>query len=107
MLPQRAVTALQLVGAALGIPAAVAGSYSAYQNYFSSEATCQRLRASILATTGGPMHPHSASAANRGVMTAIKRMRASPQTDNQKPANTGAGEGNRTLGCSLGRLRGI
>lgn len=49
MLPQRAVTALQLVGAALGMPAAVAGSYSAYQNYFSSEASCQRLRTSILA----------------------------------------------------------
>ena len=49
MLPQRAVTALQLVGAALGIPAAVAGSYSAYQNYFSSEASCQRLRTGILA----------------------------------------------------------
>jgi hypothetical protein len=50
MLPQRVVTTLQLVGAALGIPAAAAGSYSAYQNYFSSEATCQRLRTNILAT---------------------------------------------------------
>src|SRR3974377_258660 len=49
MLPQRAVTALQLVGAALGIPAPIAGSYSAYQNYFSSEASCQRLRTGILA----------------------------------------------------------
>ena len=39
MLPQRVVTTLQVVGAALGIPAG--GSYSAYQNYFSSEATCQ------------------------------------------------------------------
>ena len=50
MLPQRMVTTLQLLGAALGIPAAAAGSYSAYQNYFSSEATCQRLRTNILAT---------------------------------------------------------
>jgi hypothetical protein len=50
MLPQRVVTTLQVVGAALGIPAAAAGSYSAYQNYFSSEATCQRLRTNILAT---------------------------------------------------------
>ena len=50
MLPRRVVTTLQLVGAALGIPAAAAGSYSAYQNYFSSEATCQRLRTNILAT---------------------------------------------------------
>jgi hypothetical protein len=49
MLPQRVVTTLQLVGAALGIPAAAAGSYSAYQNYFSTEATCQRLKTNILA----------------------------------------------------------
>jgi len=50
MLPQRAITALQLVGAALGIPAAAAGAYSAYQNYFSSEVTCQTLRTNILST---------------------------------------------------------
>ena len=50
MLPHRVVTTLQVLGAALGIPAAAAGSYSAYQNYFSSEATCQRLRTNILAT---------------------------------------------------------
>src|SRR3984893_17953056 len=50
MLPQRVVTTLQVVGAALGIPAAAAGSYSAYQKSFSSEATCQRLRTNILAT---------------------------------------------------------
>jgi hypothetical protein len=50
MLSQRMVTVLQVVGAALGIPAAAAGSYSAYQNYFSSEAVCQRLRTNILAT---------------------------------------------------------
>ena len=49
MLSQRMVTTLQLVGAALGIPAAAAGSYSAYQNYFSNDATCQRLRTNILA----------------------------------------------------------
>jgi hypothetical protein len=50
MLPQRVVTAFQLIGAALGIPAAAAGTYSAYQNYFSSEVTCQTLRANILST---------------------------------------------------------
>jgi hypothetical protein len=49
MLPQRMVTILQVVGAALGIPAAAAGTYSAYQNYFSTDATCQRLRTNILA----------------------------------------------------------
>jgi hypothetical protein len=50
MVPQRLVTGLQFLGAALAIPAAAAGSYSAYQNYFSTEASCQRLRTNILST---------------------------------------------------------
>lgn len=49
MVSQRLVTVLQCFGAALGIPAAVAGSYSAYHNYFSAEAACQRLSTNILA----------------------------------------------------------
>jgi hypothetical protein len=49
MVPQRLVTSFQFAAAALGIPAAAVGSYSAYHNYFSSEATCQRLRTNILA----------------------------------------------------------
>ena len=47
---QRMVTLLQFAGAALGIPAAAAGAYTAYQTFFSSEATCQKLRSNILAT---------------------------------------------------------
>src|SRR5262245_32644202 len=50
MLPQRSVMVLQLLGAALGIPAAAAGCYSAYHTYFSTEAVCQRLRTSIVIT---------------------------------------------------------
>ena len=50
MVPQRLATTMQFLGAALGIPAAAAGSYSAYHSYFSTEATCQRLRTNILAT---------------------------------------------------------
>ena len=50
MLPQRSVTMLQLLGAALGIPAAAAGCYSAYQTYFSTEAVCERLRTAIVLT---------------------------------------------------------
>jgi hypothetical protein len=49
MVPQRVVHSFQFIAAALGIPAAAVGSYSAYHNYFSSEATCQRLRTNILA----------------------------------------------------------
>jgi len=47
---QRLVTLLQIAGAALGIPAAAAGSYTAYKTFFSSEAACQKLRTNILAT---------------------------------------------------------
>ena len=50
MLPPRLVMVLQLLGAALGIPAAAAGCYSAYQTYFSSGAVCQRLRTVIVIT---------------------------------------------------------
>jgi hypothetical protein len=40
----------QVAGAALGIPAAAAGTFAAYQNYFSTEVTCQKLRNNIIAT---------------------------------------------------------
>jgi len=49
MMSQRLVTVLQVAGAALGIPAAAAGSYTAYQTFFSSEAACHRLRTNIVA----------------------------------------------------------
>jgi len=39
---------VQIGAAVLGIPAAAAGTYSAYQTYFTNDAVCQRLRASIL-----------------------------------------------------------
>ncbi len=41
---------LQMVAAALGIPAAIGGAYSAYHTYFSNEAVCQQLRSEILGT---------------------------------------------------------
>jgi hypothetical protein len=62
MLQQRSVTMLQLVCAALGIPAAAAGSYSAYQTYFSNEAVCQRLRTSIIATMERKLAPDAKQA---------------------------------------------
>jgi hypothetical protein len=39
----------QLAGAALGIPAAAAGSYSVYRTYFSTEVACQNLKTTIVA----------------------------------------------------------
>jgi hypothetical protein len=41
---------VQIAAAALGIPAAAAGTYSVYQTYFTNEAVCQKLRVSIIAT---------------------------------------------------------
>jgi hypothetical protein len=47
---ENSIKALQVAAAALGIPAAAAGTYSAYQTFFSNDATCQKLRTEILAT---------------------------------------------------------
>jgi hypothetical protein len=44
------VRMVQIAGAAVGIPAAVAGTYSAYQNYFSTDVACHKLRDTIIAT---------------------------------------------------------
>jgi len=46
----KTVKSFQVIAAALGIPAAAAGSYSAYKGYFSNDATCERLRGTILST---------------------------------------------------------
>lgn len=41
---------VQIAAAALGIPAAAAGTYTVYQNYFTNELACQRLRTNIIST---------------------------------------------------------
>ncbi|HEY6995378.1 MAG TPA: hypothetical protein VH397_16855 [Xanthobacteraceae bacterium] len=50
MAGENLVKLLQVAGAALGIPAAAAGTFAAYQNYFSTDVTCQKLRNNIIAT---------------------------------------------------------
>jgi hypothetical protein len=49
MAPENLVRLLQMTGAALAIPAAAAGTFAAYQSYFSSDVTCQKLRNNIVA----------------------------------------------------------
>src|SRR4051794_40159008 len=49
MAGENLVKVLQIAGAALGIPAAAAGTFAAYQNYFSTDGTCQKLRNNIVA----------------------------------------------------------
>lgn len=50
MAGENLVRVLQIAGAALSIPAAAAGTFAAYQSYFSADVTCQKLRNSIVAT---------------------------------------------------------
>ena len=49
MTAENLVRLLQMTGAALAIPAAAAGTFAAYQSYFSSDVTCQKLRNNIIA----------------------------------------------------------
>ena len=42
------VKLLQIAGAAFGIPAAAAGTFAAYQSYFSTDVSCQKLRNDIV-----------------------------------------------------------
>ena len=53
------VKLLQVAGAALGIPAAAAGTFAAYQNYFSTDVTCQKLRNNIVATMERSVAPET------------------------------------------------
>jgi hypothetical protein len=48
MTPDHLVRLLQMTGAALAIPAAAAGTFAAYQSYFSTDVTCQKLRNDIM-----------------------------------------------------------
>lgn len=49
MTAENLVRLLQMTGAALAIPAAAAGTFAAYQSYFSSDVTCQKLRNNVIA----------------------------------------------------------
>ena len=47
---EKLTTSLQFIGAALAVPAGIAGIYSAYHSYFSPEVRCQELRNTTLVT---------------------------------------------------------
>src|SRR5262245_51706119 len=49
MAGENLVRMLQIAGAALSIPAAAAGTFAAYQSYFSADVNCQKLRNNIVA----------------------------------------------------------
>jgi hypothetical protein len=48
MTTESLVKLFQLAGAALAIPAAAAGTFAAYQSYFSTDVSCQKLRNDIV-----------------------------------------------------------
>jgi hypothetical protein len=56
---------LQIGGAVLGIPAAMVGTYSAYQTYFTNDAVCTKLRGSIVSTMDKNLPPE----AKRGLLS--------------------------------------
>jgi hypothetical protein len=54
---QKLQSVLQIVGAALGIPAAAAGTYSVYKSYFSVVTDCKALRTSLLQSMDRALPP--------------------------------------------------
>jgi len=54
MTAEHLVKLLQMTAAALAIPAAAAGTFAAYQSYFSPDVTCQKLRNDIVGITWRP-----------------------------------------------------
>jgi hypothetical protein len=65
------VKVFQITAAALGVPAAAAGSYSAYQTYFSPEVACAKLRSTILETMEKKVGPDAKRSLLRKDVTAF------------------------------------
>ena len=68
------VKLLQIAGAALGIPAAAAGTFAAYQNYFSTDVTCQKLRNNIIATMERSVAPETKRSLLRKDVTEFEKL---------------------------------
>jgi hypothetical protein len=71
---EKSVKIVQIIAAALGIPAAAAGSYSAYKTYILNEDTCQRLKASILVTLDKNLPADTKHTLLRGDVTEFDRL---------------------------------
>ncbi len=74
MAGENLVKLLQVAGAALGIPAAAAGTFAAYQNYFSTDVTCQKLRNNIIATMERSVAPETKRSLLRKDVTEFDRL---------------------------------
>jgi hypothetical protein len=102
---QKVTSILQVACAALGIPAAASGTYSVYRAYFSTSATCQTLKTSLLATMDRALPAESirtlmkkdlatftaqCAASDPDAIAAfatVSRQANAPATDEPKPVN--------------------
>jgi hypothetical protein len=74
MAAENLVRVLQVIGAALAIPAAAAGTYKAYQNYFSTDETCQKLRINIISVMERNVAPETKRSLLRKDVTEFDRV---------------------------------
>ena len=75
MIPDNLVKLLQMTGAALAIPAAAAGTFAAYQSYFSSDVTCQKLRSNIIAVMERNVAPETKRSLLKKDVTEFDKLR--------------------------------
>jgi hypothetical protein len=119
---------MQLLGAALAVPAGAAGVYSAYRSYFSADVACQGLRGAILATmekniapdakrtllrkdvaefekTCGNVDP-DARAIFQATIQQLEAQAAAPSSPPAKPTEAGSGAARPGLPPTAGLLAG-
>src|SRR5947209_20323008 len=81
MAPENLVRLLQMTGAALAIPAAAAGTFAAYQSYFSSDVTCQKLRNNIVAIMERHVAPETKRSLLKKDVTEFDKLRGESDPD--------------------------
>src|SRR5437660_3414639 len=86
MAPENLVRLLQMTGAALAIPAAAAGTFAAYQSYFSSDVTCQKLRSNIVAIMERHVAPETKRSLLKKDVTEFDKLRGDRDNVAQRSA---------------------
>ena len=100
------VKVLQIAGAALGIPAAAAGTFAAYQNYFSTDVTCQKLRSNIVSTMERNVAPETKRSLLRKDVNEFDKLCGDGDLPRRGRRRTSCGRGRRDRTChGVGRGR--
>jgi hypothetical protein len=81
MIPDGVTKAFQLAGAVLAIPAAAAGTYTAYKTYFTADGACQAMRSAIVATLDKQMPAETKRALLRKDVAAFEEKCAAHDPD--------------------------